>query len=137
MIAMKPLVRQFARFAVVGGLATALQYVVLVVLVDVFAVAALPASGSGYVVSAAFNYWLNHRYTFHSTRAHAAAVPRFVLVSACGLVINQAVIGAMLGWTAAHYLVAQLAATVCVMAWNFVLGRIWTFGNLDGIRNGH
>lgn len=131
---MRALLRQIVRFLMVGGLATVVHYAVLVLLVRAFSVEPVLASGSGFVISAALNYWLSHRYTFRSTRGHTTALPRFAMVATAGLAINQVVLGALVSLTAAHYLVAQVLATACVMAWNFVLGRMWTFGNFGRIR---
>lgn len=133
---MRTVLSQFARFALVGGLATAFQYLALVVLVHTGALGPVAASGVGFAGSAVLNYWLNHRYTFRSRQLHATAVPRFAAVAGCGLLINQAVIGAAVDLAGAHYLVAQVAATSCVMAWNFILGRIWTFGGNERIGHG-
>lgn len=124
---MKPLFGQLLRFIVVGGVATAFQYVLLIAMVRSDALGPVAASGVSYVCSAALNYWLSHRFTFRSGQSHAVALPRFALVSGSGLLINQLVVGAAVHLGQLHYLVAQVAATLCVMAWNFVLGRLWTF----------
>ena len=133
---MQAVLSQFMRFVLVGGLATAVQYAVLIVLVRAGALGPVAASGVGYTVSAMLNYYLSHRYTFRSRQLHAVAMPRFVAVSGLGLLINQAVVGATIELAGAHYLVAQVLATGCVMAWNFILGRIWTFGGGKRIEHG-
>ena len=132
---MKNVLGQFMKFAVVGGLAAAVHYSVLVALVSAGAMGPVPASGVGFLVSATFNYWLNYRYTFRSGRSHAAAAPRFAAVATAGLAINQVVVAVLIGHVA-HYLLAQIVATACVMVWNFVLGRIWTFGGTRRIEHG-
>ena len=130
---MKPLLKQFARFTMVGGLATAFQYATLFVLVQSVGAAPVLASGAGYCGSAFLNYWLNHRYTFRSRQAHHVALPRFITVATCGLLINQLVFGVIID---ALYFLAQVVATICVMAWNFTLGRLWTFGDRRRMEHG-
>lgn len=132
----KTLFGQFARFLLVGGLATVVHYALLVTLVQSDAFGPVPASGVGFVCSAVLNYWLSHRYTFKSTQGHAVAIPRFVVVATAGLLINQAVVSATIGWLELHYFMAQVIATACVMTWNFILSRVWTFGGNRQLKHG-
>ena len=69
------------------------------------------------------NYALNHRFTFASRRAHAQALPRFAAVAAAGIVLNALVLAALLAVLAAHYLVAQVVATLAVLVFGFLANR--------------
>jgi putative flippase GtrA len=120
-------ITQFGRFVLVGGLATALQYVVLVVLAEGAGLAPVPASSVGFVLSAFANYALNRRFTFAADVPHATGLPRFALVAASGLALNALVMAAATGSMRLHYVLAQVAATVIVLGWNFLLHRHWTF----------
>ena len=118
---------QFSRFLVIGGLATAIQYGVLIALVQLLDFDPVIASATGFVISALANYALNRRYTFRSSQGHQTAAPRFAIVATSGLLLNTLlmwVIGTMLKQ---HYLLAQILATGAVLAWNFWLHRHWTF----------
>jgi putative flippase GtrA len=118
---------RLVRFALVGGIATAIQFAILVLLVRGFDMAPTAASSVGFVLSAFVNYYLNHRFTFRSNRAHGPAAAKFGLLAATGLLINAAVMHLMLG-TGVYYLLAQICATAVVLFWNFIGNSLWTFG---------
>ena len=120
-------VDQFIRFALIGGLATGMQYAILIFLVQAQIAGAVLASGIGFAISALANYALNRRFTFHSSRAHAEALPRFTAVAVAGLVINTSLIWLFHVPIALHYLAAQILATCGTLLWNFTLNRVWTF----------
>lgn len=119
---------QFLRFAIVGGLATALQYFVLVSLVILFDMNPIYASSLGFIVSAGFNYSLNHRYTFQSQLPHRLALPKFIVVAISGLFVNSGMM--WMGLFHLHYLLAQMIASVCTLLWNYLLNRLWTFSGM-------
>ena len=116
---------EFARFVIVGVLATALQYLILIGLVRVAHMDAVLASSLGFALSACLNYWLNRRYTFRSGTPHSQALPRFMLVASSGLLINATAMWLVSAHV--HYLLAQAVASACTLAWNYFLNRIWTF----------
>lgn len=118
---------RFVRFTVVGGVATAIQYAILILLVRGFGMAPTPASSIGFVLSAGVNYFLNYRFTFHSDRPHGTAAAKFGLLAATGLLIN-AVIMHLMTAAGVHYLIAQVCATGVVLLWNFAGNTMWTFG---------
>ena len=118
---------QFLRYGVAGSVGTALQYVILIALVQFVAVPAVAASTVGAMAGATVNYGLNHRWTFGSTRAHGHALPRFAAVALAGLAINAIVMSTMLRIAGAHYLTAQVVATCAVFLAGFLVNRSWTF----------
>ncbi|MGH7106895.1 MAG: GtrA family protein [Acetobacteraceae bacterium] len=115
------------RFAAVGGVATAIQYAVLVLLVRAFGMAPTPASSIGFVLSAGVNYLLNYRFTFQSDRPHRPAAAKFAVLAATGLLLNAIIMRLMVG-AGVHYLIAQVCATAVVFLWNFIGNSLWTFG---------
>jgi putative flippase GtrA len=118
---------QLARFLVVGGIATALQYAILILGVQALGWRAPWASAVGYAISCVLNYWMNYRFTFRSSRAHSSAALRFGLVVAGGLAINTAVMWLLVeGWHA-QYLLSQVAATAAALVWNFGGSALWSF----------
>lgn len=118
---------RFVKFAAVGGIATAIQYAVLILLVRACGMAPTPASSSGFVLSAGVNYVLNYRFTFQSDRPHGPAAAKFAALAVTGLLINAAIMRLMTG-TGVHYLIAQVCATAVVLFWNFIGNSLWTFG---------
>lgn len=87
------------------------------------------AAGS-FVAATLVNYVLSVRFVFVSgvrfrKRWEVALV---FLVSAVGLVINQAILAACVELAHASLLVAKLAATGVVFFWNYIARRVFVFG---------
>jgi putative flippase GtrA len=124
---LRELLARLVRFGLVGALATALQYVILVLLVRGLGTWPVIASGIGFVTSAGANYLLNYHFTFRSQRRHATAALKFLILATVGLAINSLLMQVLVaaGW---HYLLAQVCATAVVFLWNFVGNSLWTFG---------
>ena len=120
---------QFVKFALVGGLATAVHYAILVALVESLRWPPVAATSVGFAVSALGNYLLNRRFTFRSRRRHVEAAPRFAVVAVVGFWINAGVVWLAFDAAGLHYLVAQVVATLATLGWNFAGNRHWTFGH--------
>lgn len=119
--------RQLSVFLFIGGVCTGGHYIILIACVRLGLLDPVWASALGFCISAAFNYLLNRRLTFGSTRTHSSAAPRFVGVALSGLAINTALIALLNGVLGWHYLFAQVIATGATLVWNFLLHKIWTF----------
>ena len=122
---------QFLRFLLVGGLCTALQYLVLVAGVELGGADPLLASGAGFVLSAALNYLLNRRFTWASQADHRVAITRFALVVASGLLLNLLGMRLLHGYLHWHYVPSQVLTTLVTLAWNFAWHRYWTFATSE------
>ena len=122
-----PLLRTFLAFAGVGAIATAAQYAILAFLVEVLGAPPAASSALGFAVSAFGNYLLNHRYTFRSTAAHRVALPKFLVASGAGLVLNTALMALLAERLRVPYLLAQVATTAVVLGWNFTASVLWSF----------
>lgn len=122
---------RFARFVLVGCLATGIQYAVLVLLVRAFGTDPTLASALGFVLSASVNYIVNYHYTFESSAQHGTAAIKFGVLALVGLLINSALMHALVaaGW---HYLLAQVCTTAVVLVWNFAGNSLWTFRTTAG-----
>ncbi|WP_295799099.1 GtrA family protein [uncultured Microbulbifer sp.] len=116
------------RFLAVGGSATALQYGLLVLLVEAAGSEKLLAAVAAYALAALANYALNYYFTFSASGrvGHSQALPRFVFVALVGLAINTLCFSLLLPF--AHYLIAQVCATAVTLAFNFLLHQFWIYG---------
>src|SRR5688572_15962345 len=83
-----PLTRQFASFSGVGLAAAAVHYGFLIGLVEAGGVDPVLATLIGYVGGGVVSYALNRRLTYASTRPHAEAGWRFVVVAAVGFLLT-------------------------------------------------
>jgi putative flippase GtrA len=117
---------QFAKFALAGGAGTAVHYLVLVALVSLAGIPPGRAAFAGAAVGACVVYLLNRRYTFASSRSHAATLPRFALMAALGAALNGAVVG-LLSAAGVYFLLAQVVATVVILVINFIVSKLWIF----------
>lgn len=120
------LYRQFAKFVVVGGGATAVQYLVLVALMELTVLAPVVSAALAYLAGAVANYGGNYYFTFNSRVQHWRSISRFALVVMVGLGVNTLVFWAGLK-VLPHYLLAQILATGVTLLVNFALHRQFTF----------
>lgn len=118
--------KSFLRFLLVGGAATGLQYLIMAGLIYALAMQGVLASGIGFVASAIFNYWANAHFTFAAGANHRQGVPRFIVTTAAGCLINVVVLYGLtrLG---VSLIPSQLLATGVVLIWNYTINAIWTF----------
>src|SRR5262245_29340101 len=102
-------VRTFLTFLVVGGSATALQYLLIVVFLwaDLFGL--VIASTVGFVLSALFNYVANARFTFRSRHSPAQSLPKFAVTAGAGCLINALLLAIFTGLSAPAYIGQPLA----------------------------
>ena len=119
---------QLLRFALGGGVGTALHYATLILLVEVVGTDALLATTAGFAAGAIINYLWARIYVFDSTRSHASALPRFLLIATIGGALNSALMGLLLEY-GTFYLWAQILATGVIFIANFLANRYWTFGH--------
>jgi putative flippase GtrA len=123
----RTLLDKFIRFASVGAFGVVVQYLVLILLVEVFDLNTVLASGCGFVIAAWVNYYLNYHYTFASEKCHRETFVKFSIIAGIGLLLNSAIIAAATGMLSLHYLLAQALAIGVVLIWNFSGNLLWTF----------
>lgn len=118
--------RQVFRFLIIGGAATAIQFLLLSLLVEFRLTNAVLASALAYSVAAIFNYLANYYLTFASTQAHHTTLPKFVITVILGIGINTLVFALALRLIN-YYLIAQVIATGCTLVVNFLLHKFWIY----------
>ena len=111
---MRHLVQQFMKFGIVGVIAFAIDYGLMVALTEL--------AGVEYLLSATFNYLASMRYVF----THKEGLSRhrefviFVVLSVIGLGINDALMWLGTSLLGISYLITKIGATAVVMVYNFV-----------------
>lgn len=121
---------QFLRFLLTGGIATALQYIVLWLGSEILNWSVIWSSGVGYLAGSVISYLLSYFFTFGSNRSHMQAAPRFYLAVAVGWCINtgvMAILAGVLGW---NMWLSQILATCLTIVWNFGASRSLVFRNV-------
>ena len=127
--------KQFVRFAVVGGIGTIVNLVVLKATlflwgrfvgdpsfgVEIF------ASGIAFGVAVVNNYLLNRWWTFRSTGSFAGEFLKFLIVSIAGLGLNELAFWLFRGQIGIGVLISQCLAILCVLPFNFIVNKLWSF----------
>ncbi|RUS45965.1 GtrA family protein [Cohnella sp. AR92] len=121
-------IKQAAKFATVGAMNTAVDFVVFAVLVyGVDAVTAL-AQTISYLCGFLNSYLWNRKWTFRSEkRASAKEIGQFAAVNAFSFLLSMAVLLGLekgLGW---NPLAGKLASIVASLAVNYAGSKLWVF----------
>lgn len=128
---MRKLLEQIVKFGIVGVIAFAIDFGVLVFLTEVFHLDPVVSATISFIVSVVFNYVASMRYVF----SHREGMSRrrefiiFVVLSAAGLAINDGLMWAGTAFTPIDYRVIKIFATAVVMVWNFVTRKIFLEGD--------
>lgn len=119
--------RRFIFYAAVGASGTAVQYVILFALVNLFGTSAAIASTIGAIAGAIVNYLLNFHLTFDGNSDHRSAAPKFFVTSALGVVLNFALMSIQTNHLGIHYIVAQFISTGTVLCVTYGVNASWSF----------
>jgi putative flippase GtrA len=114
------------RYAIVGAVATAAHYALLVAAVEAGHWPAWLASGAGAVFGAQVAWLGNRAFTFAHRGPLSASWWRFQIAAALGAAGGMAIVAAAVA-LGVHYLVGQIVATVAVMLGTYALNARWTF----------
>lgn len=127
---MSALIEQVMKFGVVGALAFAVDYGVLMLLSQLCGIDPVIAAAISFCVSVVFNYLASMRYVFVHREdlgaAHEFAL--FIILSVIGLGINEVImwLGTQaLGTSGLAVTVVKVCATTVVMIWNFLSRKKW------------
>jgi putative flippase GtrA len=121
---------QLLRFGLVGGSGYLVNLVVFAALNGGADVHHIPAAIGAFLVAVTNNFAWNRLWTFRAEapgRHPAHQGMRFLVVSLCGLVVNLAVLEALVSGIDMSELPAQAIAVAVAMPANFVGNKLWTF----------
>lgn len=118
---------QLLKFGIVGVSNTLLAFAVYTILLKVFGVWYVAASGIGFAVGAVNGFLLNRRWTFREHSGDALTPVRWAIVQSCGLALNLGLVYLFVHDAGLDKLVGQIPATAIVTVLTFVVNRSWTF----------
>lgn len=121
---------QFARYAVAGGTSVVTHLIVLILLVEAFAVEKGIASTIGFLTAIPVNYALQHRFVFDRTGRHWRFFSRYVAVTLAALGLNAALFLLGINVLGFHYLPTQIVVIGLIFVLNFHVNRAFTFNDL-------
>src|SRR5271155_1903151 len=122
-----PVVVQFVKFGIVGVSNTLLAFAVYTLLLKVFGVWYVAASGIGFALGAVNGFLLNRRWTFSGHVGDALTPVRWGVVQTCGLGLNLGLLYVFVHDAGLDKLLAQAFATIIVTVITFSVNRAWTF----------
>jgi putative flippase GtrA len=120
-------VAQFVKFGIVGVSNTVLSFAVYALLLKVFGVWYVAASGIGFAVGAVNGFLLNRRWTFKEHVGDALTPVRWGVVQSCGLALNLGLVYMFVDDVGLDKLIGQACATAIVTVLAFFANRAWTF----------
>lgn len=119
---------QLLKFGVVGGSGYVINLGVFALLVGNFGVHHSIAAVGAFCVAVTSNFFWNRYWTFGPGEGPAAfQAARFFAVSVAALLINLALLEALVAGTSLGELAAQAIAVALAMPFNFLGNKLWTF----------
>lgn len=119
---------RLVRYAVAGGLSAIAHVGTLTLLVETGVTTPVVASTIGFILSIVVSYTLQKAWVFASPVGHRRALPRFLVATMAGLLLNALTLAAGTSLLGLHYAVAQVIALVLIPVSNYVINSLWTFG---------
>jgi putative flippase GtrA len=119
---------ELIKFGLVGGSGYLINLGVFAFLSGNLGVHHLIAAIGAFCVAFGSNFFWNRHWTFAAGAGHAGfQAARFFTVSVAALLINLAVLEALVGGTSMGDLAAQAIAVAMAMPFNFLGNKLWTF----------
>lgn len=119
---------QLLKFGLVGCSGYLINLAVFAVLADNLALHHAVAAIGAFCVAVANNFLWNRHWTFEPGDSHPSSqAARFLAVSVAGLVVNLAVLEALVSGASMGDLPAQAIAVAVAMPFNFLGNKLWTF----------
>lgn len=122
-----PLILQFVKFGIVGVSNTLISFAVYILLLKVFGVWYLAASGIGFAVGAVNGFLWNRAWTFRGHVGDALTPVRWFVVQSCGLLVDLGLVYVFVDGLGLDELVGQVMTTMIVTVLTFLVNRAWTF----------
>lgn len=118
---------KFWKYCVVGLTGTAVDFGVLLLLVEVAHWSVLPANTLSFLLAATNNYVLNKYWTYADPeRSIGKQYVKFLLVSTVGLGLNTVLMSLLVSF-GMWYVAAKVIVIGAVLVWNFAANSLWTF----------
>lgn len=116
------LLMQIAKFIVVGGTATVIDFVLLFVLKEFVGLNEIVSNTISFTISLIYNYIASVKWVFDvdKSKKQEQQFLIFIIFSIIGLLINNLILWICIDKLKIHYLIGKVIATAIVMVFNFV-----------------
>jgi dolichol-phosphate mannosyltransferase len=119
---------QLLKFGLVGGSGYLVNLAVFAILAGPLDLHYAIAAVGSFCIAVTNNFLLNRHWTFDARHGHAGfQAARFFTVSIAGLLINLAVLDALVSSTSLGELTSQAIAVAVAVPFNFLGNKLWTF----------
>lgn len=115
------------KYAIVGVIATIVDFSILYVLTDVAGFHYLLSATASFVVAAMTNYYIQRKWTFKSNGKKRRQLPVFFTIAIIGVILNNNILYLGVEYFYIHYMLAKVFASAVVMIWNFFGNKYLTF----------
>jgi putative flippase GtrA len=127
-VAYRPLFFQIMRFGVIGTVAAAIHFSIVVSLVEISLMSPLIANVIAFLFAFQVSYWGHRHWTFRGTTTqHQVAIPRLLLVATSNLIANQIIFFVFLELFKLPYMLALFFTLTILPVVTFTLGKWWIF----------
>lgn len=117
------------KYLVSGGTAAAVQYIILIGLVEIFDTNPFLATFIGLTIATFVNYPLQYYWTFTNFVPHKIAFPKYIFVTSITYSVNLLCFWVLEGGLGVYYILAQMIATGIALIINFVVNSRYTFSH--------
>lgn len=118
---------RFLKYAAVGFSGTLIDFLVLLLLVEIISWPILVSNTISFLLAVINNYTLNKLWTFEDKSKRVAhQFGKFLCVSIVGFAINSCLMLIFLR-AGIWYVAAKVFIIAIVLVWNFTMNTFWTF----------
>jgi dolichol-phosphate mannosyltransferase len=121
---------QLLKFGLVGGIGYLINLAVFALLARGLGVHYAVAAVAAFCVAVTNNFLWNRHWTFEAGHGHPGfQAARFFAISIAALLINLAVLEALISGAGVADITAQAIAVAVAMPFNFIGNKLWTFAD--------
>ena len=123
----KKILVQIFKFAIVGVVATLIDFLFLYIFREFFKFPVVLANTLSFVISVIYNYTASVKWVFdvNKEKSEKKQFITFIIFSVIGLLINDLIMWISVDQLNIYYLLAKIIATLIVMVFNFVSRKIF------------
>ena len=123
----RKLLIQILKFAIVGGIATIIDFVFLYIFREFCHFPVLVSNTLSFCISVIYNYVASVKWVFDVNKEKDAKKQFviFIVFSVIGLLLNNAIMWITVDFLSIYYMLAKIIATVIVMVFNFITRKIF------------
>jgi putative flippase GtrA len=119
------------RYLVVGGASFIIDFGLLALLFQVFGWPLWLATGTAFLTSFVFSYFMQRAFSFSSESPHASTLAKYLTLLAFNTLATIGIV-ALVDVTGWGWGAGKISATVITTAWNYFAYRYWVFAVPSG-----